>query len=218
MVRVICKNCGKEFEIENKYYNRSKTKNFYCKVSCFCEALHKKKSTIDDVDDNKFKEIVKSSKSLNEIGKKLGYKSISGYITNLIKEKCNKLNIIFPICNNVKGNRAIKNKTKKEILEKSSSYQSYRSAIRKDAEKTFSEKDGNNKCCICGYDKHIEIAHVRPVSDFSEDSLVCEINHINNIIPLCPNHHWEFDNGVLSKEGLSSIKKYVNMRHNIATE
>ena len=24
-----------------------------------------------------------------------------------------------------------------------------------------------------------------------------EINNINNLIGLCPNHHWEYDNGLL---------------------
>ncbi len=50
------------------------------------------------------------------------------------------------------------------------------------------------KCQKCGYDKHIEVAHVRPVSDFSGDSLLVDINDISNLVGLCPNCHWEFDN------------------------
>ena len=50
------------------------------------------------------------------------------------------------------------------------------------------------KCCIkCGYDKHIEICHIKAISDFELDVLISEINHPSNLIALCPNCHWEFD-------------------------
>lgn len=53
------------------------------------------------------------------------------------------------------------------------------------------------KCAICGYDKHIEIAHIKAVSDFEDSVKISEINSINNLIALCPNHHWEYDNNIL---------------------
>ena len=46
---------------------------------------------------------------------------------------------------------------------------------------------------VCGYDKTYEVAHIKAVSEFSDDALISEINDINNLIALCPNHHWEFD-------------------------
>ena len=49
-------------------------------------------------------------------------------------------------------------------------------------------------CAHCGYDKHVELAHIKPVSEFEDNALLSEINSENNIIPLCPNCHWEFDN------------------------
>lgn len=45
------------------------------------------------------------------------------------------------------------------------------------------------KCAICGYDKHVEIAHIKPVSDFADSCTIAEINSIDNLIALCPNHH-----------------------------
>ena len=60
------------------------------------------------------------------------------------------------------------------------------------------ELTGATKGAICGYDKHYEIAHIKPVSDFEDDALITEINSIDNLIALCPNHHWEFDNGLLN--------------------
>ena len=54
-----------------------------------------------------------------------------------------------------------------------------------------------NKCLNCGYDKHVELCHIKPISSFSDDALLRDINSVENVIPLCPNCHWEFDNGLL---------------------
>ena len=56
------------------------------------------------------------------------------------------------------------------------------------------ENLGWNKCCKCGYDKHFEVAHIKPISEFSKDTLITIVNDPSNLIPLCPNCHWEFDN------------------------
>lgn len=58
-------------------------------------------------------------------------------------------------------------------------------------------KHGMNACAICGYNKHIEISHKKAISDFDLDTQVSVVNSKENIWPLCPNHHWEFDNGLL---------------------
>ncbi len=52
-------------------------------------------------------------------------------------------------------------------------------------------------CYNCGYNKHVELAHIKPLSSFPLDSTIGEVNSINNVIQLCPNCHWEFDNGKL---------------------
>lgn len=49
------------------------------------------------------------------------------------------------------------------------------------------------QCKICGYDKHVDIAHIRAVKTFNDDTLVSEVNDLNNLMALCKNHHWEFD-------------------------
>lgn len=55
-------------------------------------------------------------------------------------------------------------------------------------------------CAVCDYQLHIEICHIRPVSEFPDTSTLGEVNDPLNIIGLCPNHHWELDNGFMSKE------------------
>lgn len=60
------------------------------------------------------------------------------------------------------------------------------------------KSSGKPYCCaICGYSTHIEIAHIKAVSDFEDSATIAEINSIDNLIALCPNHHWEYDNGIL---------------------
>ena len=49
------------------------------------------------------------------------------------------------------------------------------------------------RCIKCGYDIHTETCHIKPVSAFSDDDLILDINASSNLIELCPNCHWEFD-------------------------
>lgn len=53
-------------------------------------------------------------------------------------------------------------------------------------------------CFNCGYSKHVELAHIIPISSFPSTATIEEVNSPNNVIQLCPNCHWEFDNNLLS--------------------
>lgn len=52
-------------------------------------------------------------------------------------------------------------------------------------------------CRNCGYDKHTEVCHRKAISDFDLSTPASVVNDKNNLIRLCPNCHWEFDNGLL---------------------
>lgn len=56
-----------------------------------------------------------------------------------------------------------------------------------------SERRGG--CEVCGYNKHVEVAHIRALSTFPLTATIGEVNARSNVRFLCPNHHWEFDNG-----------------------
>jgi 5-methylcytosine-specific restriction endonuclease McrA len=73
------------------------------------------------------------------------------------------------------------------------------SRIRELARRKFwKEKDIDTYSCPnCGYKLHIEVCHIVPINSFSEDTKVTEINSSDNLIGLCKNCHWEFDNGLL---------------------
>lgn len=48
-------------------------------------------------------------------------------------------------------------------------------------------------CAKCGYDKHVELCHIKAISSFTPDAKVKDVNSYENLIQLCPNCHWEFD-------------------------
>lgn len=56
-------------------------------------------------------------------------------------------------------------------------------------------------CIICGYDKFVDVCHIKPVAAFSRQAKLKEINAPENLIYLCPNHHREYDRGVLNLNG-----------------
>jgi predicted restriction endonuclease len=62
----------------------------------------------------------------------------------------------------------------------------------------YEKNNGEKTCKVCGYDKHIQVCHIKSVSSFKDDDLITEINSKNNLVGLCPNHHWEFDHGFLN--------------------
>lgn len=64
--------------------------------------------------------------------------------------------------------------------------------------RTWNKDKAKLPCHICGYSKHVELAHIRPLRSFPLTALLREVNSPLNVIQLCPNCHWEFDNGLIS--------------------
>ena len=63
-------------------------------------------------------------------------------------------------------------------------------------------------CKNCNYSNHVELCHIKAVNSFSEDTKLKIVNHEDNVVQLCPNCHWEFDNDYLFIEDF--INKGVN--------
>lgn len=89
------------------------------------------------------------------------------------------------------------------------------SRIRQLARKIYYKymKGKELKCCNCGYNKHIEICHIKPVYAFDPKTKISEINDIANLIGLCRNCHWEFDNKLLTLDFtfLAEFTKQVSL-------
>lgn len=152
------------------------------------------RSKVDRLSDDQFVEVIETKVGWKEIGMAIGYSNqISSNVREKILERCQKLGM-QP---NLQVQSPVLLKTKKELLSSRKNYQSYRSTIRKLAEMTYKASGKPMVCSVCGYDKHVEIAHIKAVSDFNDSSTIAEINSVDNLIALCPNHHWEYDNGIL---------------------
>ena len=69
--------------------------------------------------------------------------------------------------------------------------------LRSHSRATYKLSGSSMACQICGYDKHVEICHIKDVSKYNPDTFIYVVNHINNLIALCRNHHWELDHNLL---------------------
>ena len=87
--------------------------------------------------------------------------------------------------------------TKKEYFDIKGVYYKFRAVIRKHAQYVYESNNGSKSCYICGYNKHIQVCHIKSVSSFVDNDLITDINSKDNLIGLCPNHHWEYDNGLI---------------------
>lgn len=100
-------------------------------------------------------------------------------------------------CKDKKVKKLLIDCTLQEIIydnhHRSSAFALVRSRARELAKKLLFKQ-----CQNCGYDKHVEICHIKPISSFPLDTLLSIINSNENLIPLCPNCHWEFDNGLIT--------------------
>ena len=52
------------------------------------------------------------------------------------------------------------------------------------------------ECIECGYKLHVDVCHKKPISQFSINTKLKIVNSKKNLMYLCKNHHWEFDNNV----------------------
>lgn len=150
-------------------------------------------SLLSQVTDEEFIKLVQESSTVTELVKKIGYSTCSGDLRKKIDERCKRLNIVP----NKKSLKPVLDVTKGELFSKRSNWQSARSNIQRIARKTYFENNPYPCCTVCGYNKQIEVAHIKAVSEFEDSATISEINDINNLVALCPNHHWEFDNGYL---------------------
>jgi len=84
-------------------------------------------------------------------------------------------------------------RTKGNLIDKRKNIRSARHAITRHAERVMKIKGSPKICEKCGYSYTVQICHIKAIKDFSKDALLSEINHPDNLIYLCPNHHWELD-------------------------
>jgi len=83
------------------------------------------------------------------------------------------------------------------------SFLDYNARIRQLARKVYYDAGLPRQCVCCGYTKHVQVCHIRSIQDFPADTPISVINSLDNLVALCPNCHWKFDHGRLSREDLT---------------
>ncbi len=58
-------------------------------------------------------------------------------------------------------------------------------------------ENGLVKCFNCGTE-HFEVCHLRSIQDFPIETTMAVVDSLENLIALCPNCHWEYDQGLLT--------------------
>lgn len=69
--------------------------------------------------------------------------------------------------------------------------------IRSLARSHYIKSNRPKECEECSYKLNYHVCHIRPIYTFPGNTPVSTINDLSNLIALCPNCHWEMDNGLL---------------------
>lgn len=84
--------------------------------------------------------------------------------------------------------------TLEEYRKSSKNTHQYHARIRSLARSSFKKA---KKCQICEYNTYVEICHIKAIKDFDMSTPISIVNDSSNLVCLCPNHHKEFDLGLI---------------------
>jgi predicted restriction endonuclease len=77
------------------------------------------------------------------------------------------------------------------------------------AKRVYANSSLPKYCWICGYNKHYDVCHIKPVRLFTDDALISNVNSLTNLMAMCRNHHWEFDHNQLSIDDKEKLSKFL---------
>jgi len=90
--------------------------------------------------------------------------------------------------------------------------QLYGRTVRNVARDIYYRSSKPVKCLVCSYEKNFQVCHIIPVDKFSDTTTIADVNNISNLMALCPNHHWEFDNHAMDPHDLEKIQNAVGVQ------
>lgn len=177
-IEVSCAECGRKKIIKVSEYNKSDNKIFFCNRSCAAKYNNKKYPKRKKID-NKYCPVCGGLKSKDSI----------------LCKKCRD-----------KSNRSIGDKELGYYIGYGENRKKYISSkcqdIRRDAKRTLMEDTTREKVCnYCKnheFDDILEVHHIKPISDFDEHTKISEINSLDNLVWLCPNHHTMLEKRLIS--------------------
>ena len=84
----------------------------------------------------------------------------------------------------------------KDFITNSKHLQHRYSNIREAGKRAYKNSSRPENCEKCNYKLHYEICHIKPIYMFDLKTPISIINDLSNLVALCPNCHWEMDNGL----------------------
>lgn len=178
--KVKCIECKKEFYKTISEIN--KTENHFCSRNC--SAKHNNK------------------KFPRRKRKRVKCKGCDVDLTYLNNQEGRKL--VRTYCDKCNDERKFENRTLEDLLKSNSRVEYAYGRIREKARSLYGNR--KKKCQSCGYDRHLELCHIKAISSFDIKTKVKIINDPKNLLYLCRNCHWELDNGHLVISKLNTIK------------
>lgn len=213
---VKCSNCNNDF-LKNKYEIKRSSFHF-CSIKCYREyKLKNKKQTLLNCDTCKNPFYIKN-KELKKSKLHFCSHSCSAKHFNPITKikpdiacpRCDgKISYKSKLCNSCKKETKILDRESKPIssfFHKTSKYAAVKlNRIRSLARRKLELLKIKKECQICKFDIHVEVCHIKPITSFSPDTLLGVVNSKDNLIYLCPNHHYMFDKGLINLQSISDL-------------
>jgi hypothetical protein len=225
---LICSSCEKSFERDSWRVRRNNAKNVYCSRECldnrnpplavlctWCGVEFKKDARFVSDESNNFcsrscsatynnREYPKRHRSarIGSDGKKYpkGICESCGTKCSLSANRCQS-------CYSLLKRDEFNERTIRDVLVHGNGYSALYSQIRRRARGELECVLGRPKVCIfCGNDEFapvMQASHINPISEFSKDTKISEVNSSKNLAWMCPSHHRMFDKGLIDVKMVS---------------
>lgn len=131
----------------------------------------------------------------HKIGRKQKIKNCKRCKKPILGNRINVCKTCRPLIKTIDGSYQQASMVTKEMISTNDTQQYRR--IRNQARNIAFDNNLLKSCAYCGYSLHVECCHKHSIESFPNSTLISEINSLQNLIGLCRNHHWEYDNGYL---------------------
>jgi hypothetical protein len=192
-----CKNCENIIEVRESERPCDARHRKFCSQSCSAQFNNRKRT----------KNSLGKPGYRDYICKCCGQLVVSKHVRQIC-DRCRRLGLYIPSRDESETLEEIMNR----LGVKTTSDQKLRSIIVTHARQTYRRNDKEFICNICGYIKHTNVCHIRPWTKFPKTASLGEINNIDNLISLCPNHHWEFDHNLLEDKDKATLAQVGRAR------
>ena len=185
-VQCQCKNCGRP--VSKKLSQYKKFKNTFCNHSCA--------ATFNNTG------VCKNPIGNNgDVFYKRTYATQCAGCNNKIK------NCKSGLCKKCFSKKEIDSFGNRKIADFSSTFARHKyQKIRHHAHRVAKFYKLEKRCMVCTYGNHVELCHIIPIAKFNKDTLLSVVNSPDNLVFLCPNHHWDLDHGKLDSNLLSDTQ------------